>query len=125
MEKEIKSLTTNLLWILMAYIATIIFNLQLFSVGTLTHLLYGLTLLCLGGLTFYCLALIKKGNFKTSATISIIIGPIMTIMSLVEGFTDLDLRFIQNVPFTGWIFIICGIIILVKGLKIKKNNSEY
>lgn len=125
MEKEIKSLTTSLLLILIAYVATIVFNLQLFTIGTLTHMLYGLALLCLGGLTFYCLSLIKKGNFKTSATISIIIGPIMTIMSLVEGFTDLDLRFIQNVPFTGWIFTICGIIILVKGLKIKKNNSEY
>lgn len=58
MEKEIKSLTTGLLWILMAYVITIIFNLQLFSIGTLSHLLYGLALICLGGLSFYCLFLI-------------------------------------------------------------------
>ena len=79
MEKEIKILTTNLLLILIAYIVTLVFNLQLFTIGSLIHMLYGLALLCLCGLTFYCLFLIKKGNLKMGATISIIIGPIMAI----------------------------------------------
>lgn len=125
MEKEIKNLTINLLVILIAYVATIMFNLQLFTIDTSSHMLYGLALVCLCGLTFYSLFLIKKGNVRTSATISMIIGPIMTIMGLVEGFTYVDDRFIQNVPFTGWIFIICGIIIFVKAIKIKKISNQY
>ena len=68
MEKEIKSLITNLLLILFAYIATIVFNLQLFSSGILSHVLYGLALIFLGGLTFYCLFSIKQGKFKIEDT---------------------------------------------------------
>ena len=102
-EKQVEGLTSNLLLILSAYAATIIFNLQLFTTGSWIHILYGIVLCGLFALTLYSLVLIKKGKFETSAKISTIIGPIMAIMTLVEGFTDLELRFIQNIPFTGWI----------------------
>ena len=49
----------------------------------------------------------------------------MVIMSLIEGFTDIDERFIENAAFTGWVFIICGIIVFIKAIKIKKISNQY
>lgn len=120
MEKTIKNYKTNLIIMIICYILIIIFNLHLFNSGDFLKLLYGLLVLILGTLTIYSFVLINK-NIKTSAKIATIIGPIMSLLSFIEGFMYGN-GFIINFRVAVLFIMIGGILIFNAGRKISKNN---
>lgn len=121
MEKNVKNYKTNLIVVVIAFIVAILTNLHLFTSGNKTHLLYALAMIILGGLSIYCLILIKN-DIKTSTDIALIIGPIMTIMNLIEGF-NYGKGIIVNYRIASLFLMIGGILILINALKIKKTSN--
>ncbi len=119
MQKEIKNYKINLIMIIACFIIAIIFNNHLFNYNSFPHLLYGIVLIGLLGLTSYCFVLINE-NLYLSSKIATIIGHIMTIISFIEGFMY-GKGFIINFRIT-FLFIMVGCILIFKDGKKIKNN---
>jgi len=120
MEKILKNYKTNLIILFICYVVAILFNTHLFTIGSFIHILYGLAMIVLGGLTLYCLILVNK-DVTSSAKIATIVGPIMSIIAFVEGFMY-GKGFIVNFRVVCLFMMIGGILIFNAGRKIKKNN---
>ena len=120
MQKELLNYNINLFVIFICYITAILSNTHLFTLENITHLLYGVAMIILGGLTLYCLSLTSK-NLILSTKISIIIGPIMALMSLIEGFMY-GKGFIINFRVTVLFIMIGGILLFNNSRKLINNN---
>ena len=119
MEKIIKNYKMNLTIILVCYVIAILFNTHLFTSGDIFKILYGITMIILGVVSLFSLILINK-DINKSAQISMIIGPIMSILSLIEGFIYGE-GFIVNFRLSILIIMIGGILIFNGARKIKNN----
>ena len=120
MEKVLKNYKSNLIILFICYVVAVLFNTHLFTNGSFIHLLYGFAMIILGGLTLYCLILINK-DIMNSAKIATIIGPIMSIIALVEGFMYGE-GFIVNFRVVVLFIMIGGILLFNAGRKIKKDS---
>lgn len=120
MEKELKNYRNNLIIIFICYVVAILFNMHLFTFGSIIHFLYGIVMIVLGGLTLYTLFLINKDIMK-SLQIATVIGPIMALLAFIEGFMYGE-GFIINYRITCLFIMIGGILILNSGRKLKKKD---
>ena len=123
MQKELKNYRTNLVVIFVCFVITILINTHLFNFNSMPHLLYGIAMVLLGGLVFYCLMLNNK-DISTSTKIATIIGPIMAIMSFIEGFMY-GKGFIINFRISGLFIMIGGFLIFNSARKLKNSNPYY
>lgn len=122
MDKIINNHKTNLIIIFICYILAIVFNLHLFSFSNIYHLLYGIVMIILAGMTLYVFILINT-NIQLSTKISMIIGPIMAIMNFIEGFMYGE-GLIVNFRVARLFIMIGGILIFNSSRKIKKSIYE-
>lgn len=114
MQNELKNYRTNLFVIFTCLVITTLFNTHLFTSRSVLHLLYGIAMVVLSGLTLYSLILINK-NITFSTKIATIIGPAMALLAFIEGF-------IINFRVTCLFIMVGGILLFNSGRKVNKNN---
>lgn len=120
MQNELKNYRTNLFVIFTCLVITTLFNTHLFTSRSVLHLLYGIAMVVLSGLTLYSLILINK-NITFSTKIATIIGPAMALLAFIEGFMY-GKGFIINFRVTCLFIMVGGVLLFNSGRKVNKNN---
>lgn len=115
MEKVIKNHKSALISTAIAIGIQLVANLGVFINIDSILLLFAVALLvgCLG--CFYCLSVLKK-DVQLCGKLSMIVGPLVFILCLIDGFCG----FTINMRFFGWISLINGPGLLIRGIKLSK-----
>ena len=120
MEKELKNYKINLVIILICCVTTIILNTDLFTSGDILKILYGIIMIVLCGFTLFSIVLINSDLGK-SGKIAMIIGPVMSILALIDGFLIITTNFRVVV----WFLLIGGILLFNGGRKLKNEQQAW
>ena len=120
MGKELKNYKVNLVIILICHVVSILFNTNLFTDGEIFKLLYGIIMIVLCGFTLFSIVLINSDLGK-SGKIAMIIGPVMSILALIDGFLIITTNFRVVV----WFLLIGGILLFNGGRKLKNEQQAW
>ena len=125
MEKQIEKLKGSLFIMLIFYVLLFAFNVLSLITGSVFHKLYGLTMIVLCVLTFNSIKMFDNNKIKNATIISVIVSFIIMMLEIVEGFTDLELRFIQNAAILVWGIIFFAIKSFIKSIVVLRLIKKY